>query len=157
KSPLKSLKQDLLVHQLCEEISLECLEEHEIADYLAREFPSHSLPAGLAALIYSHSGGNALFMVTIVKELVKRGFLAKSKDTWTLTTPLRTIDLGVPDTLQQMLELQFDQLSATEQRIVESASVAGERFSLWKVSATVGIEPDHAEDLCDALARRQQF
>src|SRR5262249_12036569 len=41
--------------------------------------------------------------------------------------------------------------------IVESASVAGERFSLWKVSAAAGIEPDRVEDLCDTLARRQQF
>ena len=157
KSHLKSLKQDLLVHQLCEEIPLECLEQHEIADYLAKEFPNHGFPADLAALIYRHSGGNALFMVVIVQELIKKGFLAKSKDAWSLTTPLRRIDLGVPETLQQMLELQFDQLRATEQRIVESASVAGERFSVWKVSATVGIEPDHVEDLCDALARRKQF
>ena len=157
KSHLKSLKQDLLVHQLCEEIPLECLEEHEIADYLAKEFPSNGLPAGLAALIYRHSGGNALFMVTIVQELVKKGYLAKSKDAWSLTTPLRRIDLGVPETLQQMLELQFDQLRAMEQRIVEGASVAGECFSVWKVSATVGIEPDQVEDLCDELARRQQF
>src|SRR5262249_19872388 len=85
------------------------------------------------------------------------GVLAQSEDGWSLTTPLRNIDLGVPETLQQTLELQFDQLSAKEQRMVEGASVAGERFSLWKVSATVGIEPDRVEDLCDALARRQQF
>jgi DNA-binding winged helix-turn-helix (wHTH) protein/tetratricopeptide (TPR) repeat protein len=157
QSQLKSLKQDLLVHRLCEEVPLERLEEPEIADYLAKEFSTHRFPAGLAALIYSHSGGNALFMVTIVQELVKKGFLARGEDGWTLTTPLKSIDLGVPETLQQMLELQLDQLSSTEQRILESASVAGERFSLWKIGAVVDLEPDRVEDLCDALARRQQF
>src|SRR5260370_822469 len=157
KSHLKGLKQDLLVHQLCEEIPLERLEEPEIADYLAKEFPSHSFPVGLAAVIHSHSGGNALFMVTIVQELVKKGLLVQGQDGWSLTTPLRSMDLGVPETLQLMLELQFDQLSATEQRVLESASVAGERFPLWKIRAMVDLEPDRLEDLCDALAKRQHF
>jgi DNA-binding winged helix-turn-helix (wHTH) protein len=54
---LKNLKQDLEVHQLCEEIALERLGESEIAEYLATEFAG-SLPTDLANVIYRHSGGN---------------------------------------------------------------------------------------------------
>src|SRR5260370_41585571 len=60
-SSLRGLKQDLQVHQLCSEIALERLEEPSIAEYLATEFSRGNLPAGLATLIYRHSGGNALF------------------------------------------------------------------------------------------------
>src|SRR5262249_54232376 len=35
QSPLKGLKQDLLVHKLCHEISLERLEEPDVAEFLA--------------------------------------------------------------------------------------------------------------------------
>lgn len=156
KSSLKSLKQDLLVHELCSEIALERLEESLIAEYLATEFSQGNLPAGLATLIYRHSGGNALFMVAIVQDMLKRGLIADGKDGWSLTITLENIAPCVPETLQQMLEAQFDQLSSQEQRVLKSASVAGERFSVWAISSMLDIGPDQIEDLCDQLSARQQ-
>jgi DNA-binding winged helix-turn-helix (wHTH) protein len=104
-SSLKGLKQDLQVHRLCSEIALERLEEPLIAEYLATEFSEGNLPAGLATVIHRHSGGNALFMVAIVQDMLKRGLIARDNDGgWSLTTPLETIAPSVPETLQQMLE-----------------------------------------------------
>lgn len=157
KSPLKGLKQDLQVHHLCTEVALERLEEPAIAEYLATEFPNGSLPAGLAKLIFHHSGGNALFMVAIVQDMVKKGLIAQARGAWMLTKPLEDIDPGVPETLQQMLDLQFSQLSAEEQRILNSGSVVGEQFSVWAVRPTLDIETDHIEDLLEGLAEKQQF
>ena len=157
KTPLKGLKQDLQVHHLCTEVALERLEEPEIAEYLATEFPNSSLPAGLAKLIYRHSGGNALFMTAIVQDIVKKGLIAPDHNRWRLTQPLEDIDPGVPETLQQMLALQFDQLSSAQQRVLKSASVAGERFSVWAIANTMDIEPAEIEDLCEGLAEKQQF
>src|SRR5262245_14467836 len=74
-SSLKGLKQDLQVHNLCAEIALERLPEPAIAEYLATEFPSASLPPGLANLIYRHSGGNPLFMEGIVQDMMKKGLI----------------------------------------------------------------------------------
>jgi len=155
-SGLKGLKQDLQVHQLCTEIALERLEEPLIAEYLAMEFSQGNLPAGLATVVYRHSGGNALFMVAIVQDMLERGLIAQDKDGWSLTTPLENIAPSVPETLQQMLETQFDQLSGAEQRVLKSASVAGERFSVWAISPMLDIGTEQIEDLCDQLAARQQ-
>ena len=157
KTPLKGLKQDLQVHHLCTEISLERLEQPAIAEYLATEFPNASLPTGLAELIYRHSGGNALFMVAILQDLVKKGLIAQARGAWTLTKPLKDIDPGVPETLQQMLDLQFSQLSAEEQRILNSGSVVGERFSVWAIRPTLDIENDRIEEVLEGLAEKQQF
>ena len=52
--PLKTVKQDLLVHQLCREIALKPLTEAEVAEYLAIESAGGAVPEGLAALIYRH-------------------------------------------------------------------------------------------------------
>ena len=157
QSPLKGLKQDLLVHHLCEEVVLERLEESDIGEYLAAEFADGSLPAGLANLIYRHSGGNALFMVAIVQDMVKQGLIAQRQGSWALTKPLEHLAPGVPETLQEMLEVQFGQLSTAEQDILKSASVAGERFSVWAISTTLDSESTRIEDLCEELAERQQF
>src|SRR5262249_320278 len=85
-----------------------------------------------------------------------RGLIAQNKDGWSLTTPLENIAPSVPETLQQMLEAQFEQLSAPEQRVLKSACVAGERFSVWTISPTLDIGPQQIEDLCDQLSARQE-
>src|SRR5690349_7664834 len=115
QSPLKRLKQDLLIHNLCHELPLERLEETAIADYLSAEFPGSNLPPALAKLIYRHSGGNSLFMVAIVQDMVKKGLIAADGETWSVTVPLEDFGPGVPESLQQLLEVQFDQLTQLEQ------------------------------------------
>jgi len=157
QSPLKSFKQDLLIHTLCEELLLERLEKTEIGKYLEAKFPGNSLPSGLSNLVYQHSGGNPLFMVAIVQGLLKDGLIAQEQGRWTLTKPLQSIDPGVPDTLQQMIELQFGLLNASEQRILKCASVAGERFSVWTITRALDIDPGQIEDLCESLAEKQHF
>jgi DNA-binding winged helix-turn-helix (wHTH) protein/tetratricopeptide (TPR) repeat protein len=157
QSPLKALKQDLLIRQLCDEIIVERLEESDVAEYLVKMFPDSDLPAALASLLHRHCGGNALFMAALVQDLVKKGLIAQARGRWALTAPLEDIDPGVPDTLQQMLDIQIEQLSAEEQRVLEGASVAGERFSVWAVATMLEISADSIEAAYERLAGRQQF
>jgi DNA-binding winged helix-turn-helix (wHTH) protein len=156
--PLKTVKQDLLVHHLCREIPLEPLAETEVAEYLASESRGFAVPQGLAGLIYRHSEGNPLFMVAAVDHMCNRGLIALENGRWQMRVPLEKIDLEAPESLRQMIELQIEQLSAEEQRVLEIASVL-RRFSL---SVTVGaavanIEPDAIEELLEGLARRHQI
>ena len=88
QSPLKALKQDLLVHSLCHEIALERLEECDVAKYLSSQFPEPQLPTNLVKMVYHHSGGNALFMVGIVQEMVKSQLIAQVNGSWALTKPI---------------------------------------------------------------------
>jgi len=156
-SSLKALKQDLQVHNLCAEIALERLPESAIAEYLATEFPNANFPSGMANLIYRHSEGNPLFMVAIVQDMMKKGLIVHDDGEWRLTTPLDTIDPGVPQSLQQMLEVQFERLTPAEQQALEAGSVVGEHFSAWAIATAVDEKPDRIEDLCDQLAARQQL
>ena len=157
RSPLKTLKQDLVLHNLSHEISLERLEEPDVAEYLDVHFADGNFPDGFANLIYRHSGGNALFMVNILLDMVKRELIAPVNGKWTLKVALETVEPRVPETLDQLIEVQFQQLSPEEQRILRSASVAGERFSVWAISPAAEMEPDSVEDTCERLSERLQF
>ncbi len=157
QSPLKALKQDLVIHDLCHEVSLERLEESDVAEYLTIRFNGGDFPADFARLIYRHSGGNSLFMVTILQDMMKRGLIAQAGDRFTLKVALEAVDLSVPETLDQLIEAQFKQLSAVEQRILKSGSVAGERFSIWAITTAAEIDSDLIEDTCESLADRLQF
>ena len=154
QSPLKGLRQDLVMHKLCSEIALERLQEQDVAEYLSKEFPGSG---ELTELVHRHSEGNPLFMTAILSDLVKSGLLAEAEGSWKLTAPLEQIVPDVPETLQQMLEIQVERLSEPEQRILKSASVAGRRFSAWSVAAMLGAGVTETEETCEQFAERQQF
>ena len=73
-----------MIHNLSHEVSLERLEEPDVAKYLDVKFVDRDFPAGFANLIYRHSGGNALFMVTILQDMVKKGLIAQVGGRWVL-------------------------------------------------------------------------
>lgn len=156
-SSLKALKQDLQVHNLCTEIALERLPEPDVAEYISKEFLDANLPSEIAPFIYRHSEGNPLFMVAIVQDMIKKGSIVHDDGEWRLTAPIETIDPGVPQSLQQMLEVQFESLTPAEQRALEAASVVGEHFSAWMIALVLDERPDQIEDLCDELVARQQI
>ena len=155
-SPLKTLKQDLLLHHLGHELTLEPLQESDVAEYLAVAFPGADLPAGLASVVYRQSDGNPLFMTALLDHLAQKGVLAQTQGQWRIIAPLDDIQVGVPETLKQMLELQMRHLNDGERRLLKCASVAGPRFPAWAVATMLNDASDLEED-CAALSERHQF
>src|SRR5215470_18580797 len=68
RSGLSRLHQDLVVHQLCQEIRLEAFRPPEVSEYLALEFDHAAFAADLAGPIHRHSGGKPLFVSAIVRD-----------------------------------------------------------------------------------------
>jgi hypothetical protein len=152
--PLKALKQDLLIHQLCQEITLEPLGEIEVAEYLAAESSGAGLPEGLAELVYQHSEGNPLFMVAALDHMTERGLVSRESGAWKLQVALEEIALEVPQKLRRMIETQIDSLTSERQRVLEAASVGGMVFSTEVCAAAANLDPETSEDLCQELALR---
>ena len=157
ENPLNLLKQDLVIHRLCTELTLEHLDESHVGEYLSAEFPGAHFPSTLKGVIHRQSGGNALFMTAIVRDMVDKGVIVERSGSWALSRPLNEVALAVPATLQQMLEAQFARLSAVEQRVLSQASVAGDRFSVWAVTTEPDLTSDAVETACERLAERRQF
>lgn len=158
RHPLKTVKQDLLVHHLCREIPLEPLGEVEVADYLASESRGFAVPEGLAGLIYRHTEGNPLFMVAALAHMCDQGLIALESGTWQMKVPLAKIELEAPESLRQMIELQIEPLNADELRLLEIASVLRKFPLSVAIGAAVSdLEPDACEELLEGLARRHQI
>jgi tetratricopeptide (TPR) repeat protein len=96
-------------------------------------------------------------MVTILQDMVKKGLISRVEGKWMLAAPIETVAQSVPDTLDQLIEAQFQQLSAIEQRVLRSASVAGERFSAWAVSTAAELDSWEIEEVCEGLVAKLQF
>src|SRR5262249_29417637 len=71
--PLRPVKQELEVHGHCEELPLEFLSVAAVREYLARRFPQHRFPSDLALVLHRNTGGNPLFIVNTIDDLMARG------------------------------------------------------------------------------------
>ncbi len=155
--PLKAVKQELLAKQQCEELPLQYLNEDAVGKYLSIRFPGNRFPDGLARLIHERTEGNPLFMVNAVDFLVAEGLIVEHETRWELVVEIEKVEVGVPDSIKQMIEKQLDHLDAEKQRTLEAASVAGAEFSTLAVVAGLGEDRALVEARCDELARRHQF
>ena len=155
--PLKALKQDLLARQLCHELELEPLTELDVAEYLAATPSQEAPPDGLVKLLHRHSGGNPLFMVTALDHLKQRGLISRENGGWQCSDPLDRIELGVPESLRQMIEAQIGRLSVEEQRMLGVASVAGAVFSANVIAGASDTDPEDVEDLCERVVRSHRI
>jgi len=155
--PLKTLKRELVIHELGREIALEPLAESEIAEYLATELEGLAVPEGLAGLIHRCTEGNPLFMVAILKYMKEQKLIAQENAALTLTVPLLEIEVRAPDSLRQMIESQIERLSDEERRALEAASVAGVLFSTAVSATAANVNVEHFEYLCQGVLHRHQL
>jgi DNA-binding winged helix-turn-helix (wHTH) protein/predicted ATPase len=155
--PLKAVKQDLMAKQQCEELPLEYLNQNAVVEYLTVRFPNNRFPAQLAGLIHERTDGNPLFMVNAVDYLVTEELIRGHEDGWELLAKIEKIEVGVPDSVKQMIEKQIDRLGPEQQRTLEAASAAGAEFSTLAVAAGLGEDRALVEERCDELTRQHQF
>jgi len=155
--PLERMKYELRLHGHCEEISLGFLSAPAVGEYLARRFPGHALPSELALVLHRNTEGNPLFLVNTIDDLVAQGQLRDDVDgRWRLSGRPEDVAWWAPKTLWQLAEKQIELLKSDEQAILEAASVAGAEFSAAAVAAA-GLDPQQADQRCEALARRSQL
>jgi predicted ATPase len=155
--PLKRLKQDLVTHKLCTDVSLRPLERDAVREYLLQELKQETLPKGLPSFVHQHSEGNPLFMVAMLEHLVAQGFLRQDDGAWQLRSALAEIDMGVPTALSEMIEMQIDRLEAADQRLLEAASLIGVVFPAWAAAAALDGDLEDIEAHYETLARRLHF
>jgi len=155
--PLKVVKQELLLKQLCKELPLDYLTEEAVTQYLQMRFPLHRFPPALSALIHERTDGNSLFMVNAVDYLLREEAIVESDAGWVLATEIEKVEVGVPDGIREMIEKQIDRLAVEEQRMLEVASAVGAEFSSLAIVAGSESDRTAVETCCDSLARRGQF
>ena len=148
---IKSVKQELQLHEQCFEIALGYLDEAAVSAYLAERFSFPAAPTA-ATEIYQRTEGHPLYMVALADYLEANGGLTGNFDC--NQAPLST---QVPTGLQQFIELQTERLSEIELRVLEAASVAGRTFATAAVTAALGMRAEAVEQICEALSKRGLF
>ncbi len=153
--PLKGVKQALSAHDQCQELRLGLLSPAAVGEYMAKRLAVAIVPTELPQLIYQRTDGNALFMVNVVEYCLQQNWLVQEGGQWRLKGNPEA--LGVPESVQQMIRKQLDELGAHKQQVLEVASVAGREFAVAAVAAALPSEIDAIEDLCEELAEKSHL
>ncbi|MBI3801970.1 MAG: AAA family ATPase [Deltaproteobacteria bacterium] len=157
RHPLHSLTQELGAHDQATELALGLLSEANVAAYLDARCPASVLPTRLARVLHQRTGGNPLFLVSLVHDWVNREVLVHADGSWTLQGDLEALTMEVPDGIRQLVARQRERLLPTEQRVLAAASIAGREFSAAAVAAALATDVVEVEEQCAGLAERQQF
>lgn len=144
--PLSRIQHELEIHGQCRLLPLSYLTEDDIRDYVAWRLPEVDFHAGQIGSLHRRTNGNPLFVTCIVDELVRSGSVHFDSET------VREI---VPNTLQNMFERQFDQLTESEREIVDTAAAEGESFSTASIALALARDPAEVEASCEGLVKRQ--
>jgi DNA-binding winged helix-turn-helix (wHTH) protein/tetratricopeptide (TPR) repeat protein len=146
---LAQLRESLGARRLAHEISLTGLPTEAVAEYVLRTLPPApsrgSAFERLAERVHHHSGGNPLFMATVLDQLVERGVVTQGADGWDTSDAVEAADLGIPDSIRPVIERQIARLSPIERRVLEAASAVGDTFDLAVVADAAQLDEDGAE------------
>ena len=156
--PLKGVTQELFAHDLGKELALSRLSEGDVTAYLALRFPEGVLPTRLGQVLYQRTGGNPLFLASMVQELISRGVILQGQDAkWVFQGTIAELETWTPESVRHLLARQRERLLPDAQRVLEAASLTGLEFSAAAVAAALEVTAPQVEAQCGRLAEQQQF
>lgn len=155
--PLNRVLRTLVARSGALAISVAAIDAAAVGAFIDRRFPGHELPEALLDLVTKITGGTPLFMVALLDELTRRGMIAERDGRWALTVSVEEVRSHRPASVKQLIDLQLDRLSATEQRVLEAAGIVGAEFSIHLVAAALELTAEEVDELCDGLVRRSLF
>jgi DNA-binding winged helix-turn-helix (wHTH) protein/predicted ATPase len=155
--PMRAIVAEFQHHPQYAELVLDYLSAAAVAAYLRQRYGEKPVSPGLPQLLHQRTGGNPLFLVAMVDELVRQGLLETGEDAGGSQGALAVLKEVIPASLRQYIEQHLEQLSEADQALLEAASVAGHTFSVAAVAAGVAQAPETIEARYTAFARQGRF
>jgi DNA-binding winged helix-turn-helix (wHTH) protein len=152
--PVRTLHQELQIHGRCVELTLSKLSVSEIGRYLVLRFGAADLASALAPALARRTGGNPLFVASLVDYFVAQGEIVEGEGGWRLAPGASGAPDGMPEDLHEMIARRIDRLSRIEQRLLEAASALGADFSAAAVAGGVKRDAAEVDQALEELARK---
>ena len=147
---LGGITSELALHGRCHEIALSPLTLEAIEIYLTTRLGHDgriAQPRELVRMLLERTGGNPLFMVSIVNQLAKHDAAA--------ATPGAIV--AIPQDVRRFIEGQIDELSEPDRALLTAASVIRREFATAAVAAALDTDIEQIETTCARLARQGVF
>jgi DNA-binding winged helix-turn-helix (wHTH) protein len=155
--PLARVTGELIAHRRASYVALEGLSSDAVNAYLSQRCPGHAFPLELALTLERATGGNSLFLTTLVEDLEAQGLIRQEEAHWELSISVQDLAARRPDSIRRLIDAQIDRLGAFEQRIIEVAAVAGMTFAAGVVAQALEADLDDVDSACESLANERRL
>jgi hypothetical protein len=147
--PLNSLRHELRLHRLCEEIVLDPFSEREVADYVAQRSPDLAGDEGFVRALHERTEGLPLFVAAVTSEVAARA----AQDGDAAASGKQLANLAVPENLAAIIDHYIAKLDNDQRALLSAAAVCGIEFRVGTVSDVLELDAGDVAVTCDSLAR----
>jgi predicted ATPase len=153
--PMKTVRHELRLHRLCDEIALDPFSEQELADYVDRRLGDAAASDAFVKALHRHTDGLPLFVANVIDELQLQAAQGSGVVAHDLPDALET--LSVPESLAGVMERRIARLPADQIAMLETASACGLEFAPIVVALALSRDVEWVVHQCAVLAQRQQW
>jgi predicted ATPase len=132
---------------LFKEIKLTNFNEANVSK-MAQNMIGGNLQEEFAEKLAKESKGNALFVVESLRMLAERKSLVQEKDQWRLSVD----EFGIPSKVKDIILRRVAVLKRSQRRVLDAASVIGEKFDLELLSKLLGFDRLKVLENLDVIA-----
>jgi tetratricopeptide (TPR) repeat protein/KaiC/GvpD/RAD55 family RecA-like ATPase len=133
---------------LFKEIKVASLSARSVSE-LAKGMLGGGLQEQFAEKLADESQGNPLFVVESLRMLNERGGLVLESDQWRLSVD----EMGIPPKIKDIVLQRLSLLPRNQRRILDAASIIGEKFSLEILSAVASLTRLETIETLDAISK----
>ncbi len=148
--PFNSLRHELRLHGLCEEIVLDPFSEKEVADYVAQRSPSVARDEAFMRALHERTDGVPLFVASVTREVVTRA--AQGGDD---ATAVQLAKMAVPANLAAIIDHYIAKLDNDQRSVLDAAAACGIEFRTNTISDALQRDVASVGRTCDDLVREQ--
>jgi tetratricopeptide (TPR) repeat protein len=146
--PLNSLRHELRLQRLCEEVVLDPFSETEVADYIALRSASLARDEAFVRALHERTDGVPLFVSSVISEVMDT-----TDDDATIEA--RLAGMAVPENLAAIIDHYITKLGPEQRALLSAAAVCGVEFRVETVSQTLERDLASVADACEELVRGQ--
>lgn len=146
--PLSSLRHELRLQRLCEEVVLDPFSETEVADYIALHSTSLARDETFVRALHERTDGVPLFVSSVISEVMD-----PTDDDATIEA--RLAGLAVPENLAAIIDHYISKLGQEQRALLSAAAVCGVEFRIETVSRALERDLASVADTCEELVREQ--
>jgi len=148
--PLNSVRHELRLHELCEEIIVDAFSEREVAEYVAGRSPSLAGDEAFARILHERADGVPLFVASLMTDVI----MGTSSDD-DGNAQARVANVAVPQNLTAIIDHYVAKLGNEERALLSAAAVCGIEFRVSTIADVVGRDATSVAEMCDQLVREQ--
>ncbi|WP_353740993.1 AAA family ATPase [Pseudomonas fluorescens] len=146
--PLNSLRHELRLQRLCEEVVLDPFSETEVADFVALRSASLARDEAFVRALHERTDGVPLFVSSVISEVMDT-----TDDDATIEA--RLAGMAVPENLAAIIDHYITRLGPEQHALLSAAAVCGVEFRVETVSLALERDLASVAQTCEELVREQ--